>query len=803
MTIKLPKEIKELLEEYLCSEYGEGTILVQDLIIDDPYKSSALFKNIWKIFYQTSQNVYTSYLKTASRDLSKLHATESLITDIRLSQYGFVDWSAVIVKENEQIKNLAGSPIQLFLLEKDKGSKLLADTLRSLDDLEPQQIAQDVFNWLEKKHSPTSAPSDYYFRELIGGTYGILATVDFHSMDWFNQNLQEQFINYSLRWRTYLLSRPMVNIHGDFHPWNIFYDPLTRKIDVTGALHTPFGAPEDDWCCLAVNLALGAFEQNSNPNNFLSHPQWKILEMLERLYARNSIEWASGFFCGWRLMILANPRIFPNRSQEIREVLVKGSLWCLQDPERNRGGPLKLLTNIFSDNPWIKTLPTPITSDIPKQVELVTSSPENLLLIEEAVELARGKKYTRQDDTDQRHEDKISLEGSVQKIRRHGGVTFVELRSIDNIEDTTDIQAILQKNTLGNKYKIVLDQLQVFDRIIISGFPTLSHKGEPSIQVKGVEWLSHNSEDGNLANIFYEKAKIAHQISKIINTTRNTMSNFEFSEIWSPSVHNAFNGGLSHPFTTMRRHDNQECYLRVTMELLHKQLLAGGHTAIYEIGSSFRNESKDRHHLPEFLLLEAYATRKDLLWMEGVALEIIQQAWLATKQEHLPEVKVVYLRDILIEKFGIDLNQPNLSKRLIESLLEIKIQDSTEIALAIRKIIKSKLQHHLRGISLLRGIPAETTPLAKSGIGTRTWVHLEGVSVADICVEENNPQTVIHNINNQEEHVPILSHRDYRNFITSLRVGMPSSVGLGMSLSRVVQILTGLSDLRNTAWWEI
>ena len=792
----IPKEIFDYLRDYLGKQHGEGELDIYEYTIMDGGEKSAGTKMVWEVQYEHNSEIHFYYLKTVTRDREKLQGDESLIAGFRLAHYSDIEWSATGIQGKDDATLYAvGEPDQLFFLERKMEGQLLAEFLQLVENLsDATAMINGVVKWLIKKQNLSDERPHYYVRELFGGSFGILATIDYYPSDLLNAEIAQRYVQYALQWRSYLLDRPMVQIHGDFHPWNIFYNTESHEILTTGALHTPFGAAEDDWCCLGVNLALMAYEQALKSNQELSSTvQWKMLELLEKS-AQKMETWASGFFCGWRLMILSNPRHYPYRSRELQKRLTMGALWCLADPKRNRGSIVSLMKRIFStDNPWVERNPT-----IPKKVLLgrigISGQNANQISITEAKSQA-GKPNS--------NNSFIEVLGTVRKIRQHGGITFIDLSSVEVIEKEATLQVIIQQKQFKDSYIILNNSLQVFDRIRVLGVPMMSETGEPSIKAETIEWVSRNLGSLDLARQYEKKSLQANGTSVMLRTTRNVLDESDFHEIWTPSIGKSYGGGTAHAFKTYRRYDARECYLRVTMESLHQELLAGGLPCVYEIGSSFRNESKDRSHLSEFLLLEAYAANRNLTWMEMIGVEIVNRTWMAIKAEEPPKMNIVTVSEALKEFINIDLDKYDLAREQIGKLLNHEISDKKDYVKSLYSLIRGRLRKHFKGIHLLREIPLETTPFTARGAQpTRTWLLVAGTSIADIYLGETRPDIVTDNLSDQFTDLNLVESRDDGNFIKALIAGVPPNVGMGMSLSRLMQILTYRTDIRKTEWWE-
>jgi len=65
-------------------------------------------------------------------------------------------------------------------------------------------------------------------------------------------------------------------------------------------------------------------------------------------------------------------------------------------------------------------------------------------------------------------------------------------------------------------------------------------------------------------------------------------------------------GAEAEPFITHHNVLDTNFYLRISLELQLKKLIAGGFEKIFEIGRVFRNEGIDREHLQDFTFMEFY-----------------------------------------------------------------------------------------------------------------------------------------------------------------------------------------------------
>ena len=146
---------------------------------------------------------------------------------------------------------------ELLLLEPHFDAPLLANLL--LDEGTPvnsMEIGRALGRFLQDRHQPSGLSLDQYVRELIGGSFGLIATLDAYPPGFLSDEDYSNAVEFGARWIKRLGRGQAVRIHGDFHPWNVFVHPTDHRVFTTGGLHTSYGLPEDDVACMATNLHL-------------------------------------------------------------------------------------------------------------------------------------------------------------------------------------------------------------------------------------------------------------------------------------------------------------------------------------------------------------------------------------------------------------------------------------------------------------------------------------------------------------------------------------------------------------------
>jgi lysyl-tRNA synthetase, class II len=228
----------------------------------------------------------------------------------------------------------------------------------------------------------------------------------------------------------------------------------------------------------------------------------------------------------------------------------------------------------------------------------------------------------------------LGLTIQIELILKH-----LSLNKISQEEAYSQIRTILKKSKNNLKqpklnfedFKELLDE---GDYIQASGTLNYSKSGEPSLFVQDLKILTkalrplpekmdyENFEERYLnrvvdfkMNTKDEKGLSVRQMiklkSKYWQIWREEMINEGFLEIEAPIFETIPGGAEAKPFTTFYNELNQEVYLRISLELPQKKLIAGGFEKIFEIGRIFRNEGSSPQHLQEYTQIEWYCAYQD------------------------------------------------------------------------------------------------------------------------------------------------------------------------------------------------
>jgi lysyl-tRNA synthetase, class II len=235
----------------------------------------------------------------------------------------------------------------------------------------------------------------------------------------------------------------------------------------------------------------------------------------------------------------------------------------------------------------------------------------------------------------------VFLSARVKTIRMSGKIAFYVLEDESLPEG---FQVIIKKDVLPEitneesfsfeDCKLLLDE---GDYIQVFGVLELSQRGQPSMMVKNItiltktlrplpDELDYNNLEERYTNRVIDYKMNTHDDNglsvrelvrlkaKYWSIWREEMEKEGFLSIENPIFEHTPGGAETKPFKTYYNELEQDMYLRISLELPLKRLIAGGFEKVYEIGRIFRNESASPQHLQEFTFIEWYCAYTDYNW---------------------------------------------------------------------------------------------------------------------------------------------------------------------------------------------
>jgi lysyl-tRNA synthetase class 2 len=381
-----------------------------------------------------------------------------------------------------------------------------------------------------------------------------------------------------------------------------------------------------------------------------------------------------------------------------------------------------------------------------------------------------------------RAETRLSLVGRIMAIREHGGSSFLHFE-----DGTGKIQAYFKKDKLGVRlYKFFLDNFDIGDFIGVTGVLFKTKKGEKTIEASDFEMLAksilplpekwHGLQDVEerfrkryLDLIMNPEVKEKFKLrSKIVEELRNILDGQGFLEVETPILQPIPGGALAKPFKTHLNALNLDLYLRIAPELYLKRLLVGGFEKIYEIGRCFRNEGMDKHHNPDFTMLELYWAYQD----RDSLMKFVEKTIIDLVKKVKKDSKITYQ--------GKKINFKTPWKKIKFSQIDFERE-----------------KENLIQPTFVVDHPTEMSILAKAKTDNPKEAHrfqliVGGIELINGFSELNNPIE-------QEERFrksKIEPERKDKDFLEALSYGMPPAAGLGIGIDRLVALLTDSHSLR-------
>ncbi len=421
----------------------------------------------------------------------------------------------------------------------------------------------------------------------------------------------------------------------------------------------------------------------------------------------------------------------------------------------------------------------------------------------------------------------VKVAGRIVVFRLMGKAAFVKILDRDG-----KLQLYFRRDEIGEDAYKAFRKLDLGDFIGAEGPLFKTKTGEITVRVKSYRLVAkalrplpekwHGLSDNEqiyrqryLDLIVNEESRDRFlKRSKIVSSIRRFLDSRAFLEVETSMLQPEFGGAAAKPFATHFNALDCDFYLRIALELNLKKLLVGGFDRVYEIGRIFRNEGLSRKHSPEFTMLEVYQAYTDYRGIMELVREMIQticREVLGKTEIELHDGQSIKLgglwrevpyKELVIEATG----DPQWFSRSREEMLarceEMGIdsnpnQERFEIT---NDVFEKRIEPNLIQPTFVTHLPRELCPLAKLTEGDESTIDvfelcIGGQEIAPAYSEQNDPLA-------QREMFAAQAGDEQQNidndFILALEHGMPPAGGIGVGIDRLVMILTGATNLRDT-----
>lgn len=316
-----------------------------------------------------------------------------------------------------------------------------------------------------------------------------------------------------------------------------------------------------------------------------------------------------------------------------------------------------------------------------------------------------------------------------------------------------------------------------------------------------------------------EEARAAFRLrSRMMSLTRRFMEDRGYLEVETPVLHSIPGGALATPFTTHHNALDQDMYLRIAPELYLKRLVVGGFERVFELARVFRNEGISNRHNPEFTMLEAYEAYGDY----HVHMELVEQlvSWLAT--ELCGATTVVFdgrevdlsapwrratMAELTSERVGepVDVDTPVDRLRALCDAHDVPWSPSQGAGKLLLELYEKTTEHTLWDPTFVIDYPVEVSPLSRThrdhpGLVERFEAIVVGRELCNGFSELTDPDEQRARFADQAaqraagDHEAMAVDHDY---LRALEYGLPPTVGLGIGMDRLAQLLTDTHTIRD------
>lgn len=418
------------------------------------------------------------------------------------------------------------------------------------------------------------------------------------------------------------------------------------------------------------------------------------------------------------------------------------------------------------------------------------------------------------------------ITGRISSIRKHGSLLFYDIE-----DQESKIQIICKKDLLGEaEFTKIKDSFAKNDIIEVQGHTIMSKSNEPSILVEGISMIApcletlNNPKDvtkrfsNRTADIIQNRDTKTRLIlrSKILFQTRAILEKYGFLETTTPILQGKYGGGKSTPFTSYCNALKQDMFLRATMDLYLKRIVAGGIERVYEIDKAFRNESISSMYNPEFTLLEAYGAYMQSSEMSSIIQEIVNNG-LKEVNKVFPDIwnsdfpwKRVHYKDACKDILDIDVSSSNDYQGIMAQCIQHQYDVSAcnNLSDLHNKIAETILGHHFITPTILHGLPTETSPLMHRKEDNpdeldREWFFVNGIMFCDLAKELSEPAEQIERLNKQKLDLKHKYDNIDQRHIQALRLGCPFISGVGFGFDRFLQGITKSPHIRENIPYPI
>ncbi|MFA5820530.1 MAG: lysine--tRNA ligase [Candidatus Gracilibacteria bacterium] len=464
----------------------------------------------------------------------------------------------------------------------------------------------------------------------------------------------------------------------------------------------------------------------------------------------------------------------------------------------------------------------------------------------EAVQFGEKEKLRSVEDILKKKNAKtMKLAGRVMTFRAHGRLSFANLQDFSG-----KIQVCFMEDLLGKENYKFLRKVDMADFLGVEGELFRTKHGEITLMVYKLQMLSkalrplpekwHGIKDQEqvyrqryldttMSRESLERFKFR---SELIKALRDFYWQEGFIEIETPVLENVSSGATARPFVTHHNALDIDVFLRIAAgELWQKMAVVGGFEKTFEVARCFRNEGMDPSHLQEFTMVEHYAAywnyEDNMKFTEKMFAYLLKRLLKTTKVKLKDrsgnEVEVdfktpwkrVKFTELIKKDSGIDVLEYGDATSLLKEIKRKNIVIEGAVKLGYGNLVdalyKKLSRPKLIQPTFVTNHPLSTKPLARKSdkdprlcdtfqllVNTLEVINAYGEIVDPIDQRERFEAQALAKAQGDEEAMMI-----NEEYLTAMEHGMPCMSGWGMGIDRLVTLLTGRDNLKDSVMFPL
>lgn len=437
----------------------------------------------------------------------------------------------------------------------------------------------------------------------------------------------------------------------------------------------------------------------------------------------------------------------------------------------------------------------------------------------------------------------IQTAGRIILLRKMGKLSFVTISDIFG-----KIQIAVKRDVIGEEvYDFFKRGFDIGDFIGVSGDIFTTQTGEKTIRANEIFFLGKTLK--TLPEKFHGITNVdscyrQRYLDLIMNSdtrdrfllkynfikeVRRFLEDNGYIEIETPVLIDHPSGATARPFLSHHNALDIDVYLRIAPETYLKRAIVGGFNKVFEFARCFRNEGIDASHLQDFTMLEGYCAyynyKDNMVFLKQMLTKVItklvgkSQIQIGNRViDFAGEWPIISFRDLIFKDCGIDINKFGTKEGLLVEIKSQKIELESEVDInnlgrgnLIDLLYKKVSRPKIITPTFLVEHPTSLSPLARANevnpeVVDRFQLIINGAEVINAYSELVDP---IDQKNRLMEQAKLKANGDEEamvmdyDYITAMEYGMPPISGWGMGIDRILQVLTGQENIKDTIMFPI